>query len=203
MTYTPATQDQLLAIRVNAGIDDLANSEKFAAAEPDMVEAIVAGIGEFAAGEWAPLNRIGDIEGAKLENGVVRLPDGFAEAYAHYVEQGWNAISGPVGFGGQGLPFTLSCNVLENLGTANMAFNLLPMLSVGAIESLDHRPRHPSQAGRLVAEEPRRPDDVGEFLGIGFGVILGGLVTLEEVLDHDVDAHVGALRAQNRRDQKL
>ena len=39
MTYTPATQDQLLAIRVNAGIDDLANSEKFAAAEPDMVEA--------------------------------------------------------------------------------------------------------------------------------------------------------------------
>ena len=107
MTYTPATQDQLLAIRVNAGIDDLANSEKFAAAEPDMVEAIVAGIGEFAAGEWAPLNRIGDIEGAKLENGVVRLPDGFAEAYAHYVEQGWNAISGPVGFGGQGLPFTL------------------------------------------------------------------------------------------------
>ena len=66
------------------------------------------------------------------------LPDGFAEAYAHYVEQGWNAISGPVEFGGQGLPFTLSCNVLENLGTANMAFNLLPMLSVGAIESLEH-----------------------------------------------------------------
>ena len=135
MTYTPATQDQLLAIRVNAGIEELAQSERFAAAEPDMVEAIVSGIGEFAAGEWAPLNRVGDLEGARLENGTVHLPDGFAEAYEHYVEQGWNAIAGPVEFGGQGLPFTLSCNVLENLGTANMAFNLLPMLSVGAIPS--------------------------------------------------------------------
>ena len=66
MTYTPATQDQLLAIRVNAGIEELAQSERFAAAEPDMVEAIVSGIGEFAAGEWAPLNRVGDLEGARL-----------------------------------------------------------------------------------------------------------------------------------------
>lgn len=127
MTYTPATQDQLLAIRVNAGIQELAQSEKFAAAEPDMVEAIVEGVGQFAAGEFAPLNLIGDLQGARLANGVVTLPDGFAEAYANYVEQGWNAIASPEEFGGQGLPFTLACNVLENLGTANMAFNLLPM----------------------------------------------------------------------------
>ena len=138
MTYTPATQDQLLAIRVNAGIAELAESERFAAAEPDLVEAIVEGVAALAAGEWAPLNRIGDIEGARLENGVVRLPDGFGPAYDQYVEQGWNAIAGPADYGGQGMPFTLACNVLENLGTANMAFNLLPMLSVGAIEALDH-----------------------------------------------------------------
>ena len=173
MTYTPATQDQLLAIRVNAGIDELAQSEKFAAAEPDMVEAIVAGIGEFAAGEWAPLNRVGDLEGAKLENGAVRLPNGFAEGYAGYVEQGWNAISGPVDFGGQGLPFTLSCNVLENLGTANMAFNLLPMLSVGAIESLEHHGSKELQekylpklvsgewSGTMNLTEPQAGSDVG------------------------------------------
>ena len=136
--FSPATQDQLLAIRVNAGIAELAASERFAAAEDDMVEAIVEGVGQFAAGEFAPLNRVGDLEGARLENGKVRLPDGFEEAYAHYVEQGWNAIASPVDHGGQGLPFTLSCNVLENLGTANMAFNLLPMLSVGAIEALEH-----------------------------------------------------------------
>lgn len=138
MTYTPATQDQLLAIRVNAGIAELAENERFAAAEPDLVEAIVEGVAALAAGEWAPLNRIGDMEGAQLENGVVRLPEGFGPAYDQYVEQGWNAIAGPAEHGGQGMPFTLACNVLENLGTANMAFNLLPMLSVGAIEALDH-----------------------------------------------------------------
>ena len=173
MTYTPATQEQLLAIRVNAGIEELAKSEKFAAAEPDMVEAIVEGVGQFAAGEFAPLNRAGDLEGAKLENGVVRLPDGFAEAYAHYVEQGWNAIASPGDFGGQGLPFTLACNVLENLGTANMAFNLLPMLSVGAIEALEHHGSAELQqkylpdlvsgkwSGTMNLTEPQAGSDVG------------------------------------------
>ncbi|BDI59791.1 acyl-CoA dehydrogenase [Qipengyuania nanhaisediminis] len=171
--YTPPTQDQLLAIRVNAGIDELARSEKFAAAEADLVEAIVAGVGEFAAGEFAPLNRVGDLEGATLENGVVRLPDGFKAAYDAYVEQGWNAIASPVEFGGQGLPFILSCNVLENLGAANMAFNLLPMLSVGAIEALEHHGSEAQQArylpdlvsgrwsGTMNLTEPAAGSDVG------------------------------------------
>ena len=173
MTYTPATQDQLLAIRVNAGIEELAKSEKFAAAEPDMVEAIVEGVGQFAAGEFAPLNRVGDLEGAKLENGVVRLPQGYSEAYDNYVEQGWNAIASPAQFGGQGLPFTLACNVLENLGTANMAFNLLPMLSVGAIEALDAHGSRAQQemylpklvsgawSGTMNLTEPQAGSDVG------------------------------------------
>ena len=145
--FAPATADQLLAIRVNAGMAELSQHERFAAAEPDLVEAIVEGIGQFAAGEFAPLNRVGDLEGAKLENGKVRLPDGYAEAYGDYVAQGWNAVAGPVEFGGQGLPFTLACNVLENLGGANMAFTLLPILSVGAIEALAH---HGSEAQRAM-----------------------------------------------------
>lgn len=147
MTYTPATQDQLLAISVNAGIAELAAHERFAAADPDMVSAIAEGIGALAAGEWAPLNRKGDIEGAKLVDGKVMLPVGFAEAYAAYAEQGWNAISGPEEFGGQGLPYTLACNVLENLGTANMAFALLPMLTVGAIEAIQ---KHGSDAQKAI-----------------------------------------------------
>lgn len=145
--YRPATADQLLALEVCAGIGELARSDRFAAAEPDMVEAIVEGIGAFAAGEWAPLNRVGDLEGAKLENGVVRLPHGFAEAYSHYVEQGWNAIAAPAEYGGQGLPFALGCNVLENLGTANFAFNLLPMLTTGAIDALE---QHGSEAQKAL-----------------------------------------------------
>ena len=173
MTYSPATQDQLLAIRVNAGIAELAASGRFAVAEPDMVEAIVEGISQFAAGEWAPLNRAGDLAGSTLENGLVRAPEGFAEAYRHYVEQGWNAIAGPVDAGGQGLPFTLACNVLENLGTANMAFSLLPMLSVGATEALEHHGSAAQKAtylpklvsgewsGTMNLTEPQAGSDLG------------------------------------------
>ena len=171
--FTPPTADQLLAIRVNAGIEELAQSERFAHAEPDLVEAIVEGVGQFASGEFAPLNRIGDLEGARLENGVVRLPDGFRQAYDAYVEQGWNAIASPEAFGGQGLPFTLSCNVLENLGAANMAFTLLPMLSVGAIEALEHHGSKDQQtkylpnlvsgrwSGTMNLTEPGAGSDVG------------------------------------------
>lgn len=171
--YTPPTADQLLAIRINAGIEELAQTEKFAHAESDLVEAIVEGVGQFAAGEFAPLNRIGDLEGARLENGVVRLPDGFEAAYEAYVEQGWNAIASPLAHGGQGLPFTLACNVLENLGAANMAFTLLPMLSVGAIEALEHHGSKDQQAkylpklvsgewsGTMNLTEPAAGSDVG------------------------------------------
>ena len=171
--FTPPTQDQLLAISVNAGIAELAESEKFAAAEADMVQAIVEGVGAFAAGEFAPLNRIGDLEGARLADGVVSLPDGYAQAYAHYVAQGWNAIASPPEFGGQGLPFTLACNVLENLGAANMAFTLLPMLSVGAIDALEHHGSAAQRAkylprlvsgewsGTMNLTEPQAGSDVG------------------------------------------
>ncbi|NMW32641.1 acyl-CoA dehydrogenase [Altererythrobacter sp. RZ02] len=171
--FTAPTQDQLLAIKVNAGIEELAQSETFAAAEADMVEAIVEGVGAFAAGEFAPLNRIGDLEGAQLENGVVRLPDGFEAAYDQYVAQGWNSIASPTEFGGQGLPFTLACNVIENLGAANMAFTLLPMLSVGAIEAIEHHGSEAQKAmympqlvsgewsGTMNLTEPQAGSDVG------------------------------------------
>ena len=173
MEFTAPTAEQVLAIKVNAGIDEIAAHERFAAASPDMVEAIVEGIGAFAAGEWAPLNRVGDVEGAVLANGTVTLPAGFAEAYRSYVEQGWNAISGDAEFGGQGLPFTLSANVIENLGAANMAFGLLPMLTVGAIEALTHHGSPAQKAlyleklisgewsGTMNLTEPQAGSDVG------------------------------------------
>ena len=173
MNFTAPTADQVLAIRVNAGIDELAAQPRFAAASPDMVEAIVEGIGQFAAGEFAPLNRKGDTEGAKLANGTVTLPAGFAEAYRAYVEQGWNAVAGDEAHGGQGLPFTLAANVLENLGAANMAFSLLPMLTVGAIEALAHHGSPEQQAlylpklvsgewsGTMNLTEPQAGSDVG------------------------------------------
>ena len=173
MPFTAPTDDQVLAIKVNAGIAELAASERFSDASEDMVAAIVEGAGQFAAGVFAPLDKAGDTQGAKLVDGTVRLPDGFAEAYKAYVEQGWNAVAGPAEFGGQGLPFTLATCVMENLGAANLAFSLLPMLTVGAIEALE---KHGSEAqkqtylaklvsgewpGTMNLTEPQAGSDVG------------------------------------------
>jgi len=173
MTYAPPSADQLLALRVCAGIEALAAHERFAAASEDVVAAIVDGVGAFAAGEWGPLSRAGDVEGSRLENGVVRCPEGYREAYQAYVEAGWNTISAPDRFGGQGLPFALSCCVMENLGAANMGFSLLPMLTVGAIEALHRHGSAEQQAkwlpklvsgewsGTMNLTEPQAGSDVG------------------------------------------
>ena len=173
MPYAAPTADQVLAIRVNAGIDELAKNERFSAATPDLVQAIVEGAGQFAAGAWAPLNRIGDTQGARLNQGSITLPEGYAAAYRAFVEQGWNSVAGPVDHGGQGLPFTLATCVLETLGAANMGFALLPMLTVGAIEAIEH---HGSDAqkdtylaklvsgqwsGTMNLTEPQAGSDVG------------------------------------------
>jgi len=173
MTFAAPGADQLLALRACAGIAELAAHERFAAASEDVVEAIVEGIGALAEGEFAPLNRIGDSQGARLANGTVTLPDGFREAYHHYVEQGWNAISGPEEFGGQGLPFSLATCVMETLGAANMGFTLLPILTVGAIEAIAHHGSEAQKAlylpklisgewsGTMNLTEPQAGSDVG------------------------------------------
>ena len=173
MTFTAPTADQVLAITVNAGIEALAQHDRFAAATPDLVTAIVEGIGQLADGEWAPLNRIGDTAGARWNDGEVTLPAGFAEAYRAYVEQGWNSVAGTPEHGGQGLPFTLATCVLETLGASNMGFALLPMLTVGAIEALEHHGSEAQKAmylaklisgewsGTMNLTEPQAGSDVG------------------------------------------
>ncbi len=173
MSFTTPAQDQLLALQICAGIDELAAHPRFADASADVVAAIVEGVGAFAEGEFAPLSQIGDTVGAKMVDGTVQLPDGYVEVYRAYVDAGWNAICGPVEYGGQGLPFALSCAVMESLGSANMAFALLPVLTVGAIESLLHHGNAAQQAlylpklisgewsGTMNLTEPQAGSDVG------------------------------------------
>ena len=76
MQFIAPTADQILAIKANAGMAEIAAYDRFAAASADLVEAIVEGIGAFAAGEWAPLNRIGDVEGARNRHGPGRVLEG-------------------------------------------------------------------------------------------------------------------------------
>ncbi|HZU62388.1 MAG TPA: acyl-CoA dehydrogenase [Novosphingobium sp.] len=173
MSFTPPTQEQLFAMQVSAGLGELATHPRFAHASTDMVEAIAEGIGAFAQGVWAPTDRAGDTQGAQLREGQVHLPDGFAAAYAAFVEAGWGSISAEEAHGGQGLPTTLAAAVLETLGAANMAFTLLPMLTLGAIEALAHHGSPAQQAlylpklacgqwsGTMNLTEPQAGSDLG------------------------------------------
>ena len=173
MTYFPPVEEQRFLLRHVVRIDELAGHNAFAEATPDLVDAIVAGAGEFAAGEFAPLNRIGDQVGAKWTPDGVTLPPGFREAYRAYVDGGWGTLAGPVEQGGQGLPLSLATVVMEDLGSANMAFSLVMMLTPGAVEALRH---HGSEelkrtwlpklitgewTGTMNLTEPQAGSDVG------------------------------------------
>jgi len=131
--YTPPTAEILFLLDHVVGISELVDEES-----RELVEPIVAGAGAFAAAEFAPLNRIGDEVGARWRDGVVTMPKGFREAYRAYVEGGWGTIGGPQEHGGQGLPLPLSCAVMEVLGSANMGFSLIMMLTPAAVEALVH-----------------------------------------------------------------
>jgi 3-(methylthio)propanoyl-CoA dehydrogenase len=173
MSYTPPIAEQRFVLETVTRIDELAATARFAAASPDMVDAILEGAGGFAHGEWGPLNWVGDQHGAQWNDGVVTMPPGFREAYKAYVEGGWGSLDGPDGFGGQGLPFALATVVLEDLGTANMAFTLCPMLTVGAIEAIAQHGSDEQRAhylpklvtgewtGTMNLTEPQAGSDVG------------------------------------------
>ena len=101
-----------------------------------MVDAILEEAGKLAEGVLAPLNAIGDQEGAKWSNGEVTTAPGFKEAYKQYCEGGWNAVPFDPEFGGQGLPWLMSFPVQEMWQGANLSFGLCPLLNQGAVDAI-------------------------------------------------------------------
>ncbi len=109
--------------------------------QPDVTEELMDSIleeaGKFATDVLLPINASGDEEGCRLENGVVRTPKGFVEAYRKFCEAGWGALSSPVEYGGQGLPEVLGKMVEEMQCSANLSFGLYPGLTHGATLTLE------------------------------------------------------------------
>jgi hypothetical protein len=134
MSYKPPIRDLDFSLREIAEFGRLESA--FPAADADIVAAVLETAGSFAADVLAPLNRSGDLAGARLENGAVRAAPGFADAYRAFAEGGWNGLAAAPEFGGQGLPKALEIAVFEMVQAANMAFGLCPMLTLGAIEAL-------------------------------------------------------------------
>ncbi|MCH7866016.1 MAG: acyl-CoA dehydrogenase, partial [Proteobacteria bacterium] len=130
-----------------AGLGDVAGLPGCEDATPDLVDAILEEAGKLATEVLAPLNRPGDIEGCTFENGVVRTPKGFPEAYAKFIEGGWNGVTFDPEYGGQGLPRLVATAVFEIWHSANMAFAICPTLTQAAVELLSV---HGSDALRAV-----------------------------------------------------
>ena len=129
-----------------------------AMAEADTL-AILEEATKTAEGLLAPLDWPGDRTGAKLVDGRVILPEGFAEAYKAYAEAGWVGIAAAEEFGGQALPETLLLAAFEPVSSANMAFGLCPLLTQDAIKLLEAHGT-PDQQARLL-----RPMITGAWTG--------------------------------------
>ena len=169
MTYIPPIAEQRFLLEHVVRLQELPGYDEFA----DVVDAVLEGAGAFAAGEFAPLNRVGDQVGAKWSPEGVTMPPGFKEAYRAYVEGGWGTLAGPTEHGGQGLPLTLATVVMEDLGSANMAFSLIMMLTPGTVEALKHHGSAELQrlwlpklvsgewSGTMNLTEPQAGSDVG------------------------------------------
>lgn len=134
--YGAPLQDMEFVLRELVGLESIAALPGQEEVNEDLCTAILEEAGKFAAGVLSPLNVVGDRVGASWSDGQVTTATGWQSAYRQFVEGGWNALSCPPEFGGQGLPRVVSALVEEMWNGANVAFALGPMLTRGAIEAL-------------------------------------------------------------------
>lgn len=172
MPYRAPLTDFRLLLDV-VGFDRVAQTELFADATADTVEAILTEAAKLCETTLAPLNRAGDKDPARLENGVVRTSAGYAEGYRAIAEGGWVGMAASPEHGGMGLPITVAMAVHDMMGSACLALQLNPLMTQGQIEALEH---HASDAlkslyipklvsgewcGTMNLTEPQAGSDVG------------------------------------------
>ena len=117
--------------------EQLVQTNKFAEASQDIVEAILNEAGKLCTEVLAPLQRNGDLHPAKLENGIIRTSPGFAEGFSAIAEGGWIGITADTDNGGMGLPQTLATAVNDMMSSSCLALQLNPLMSQGQIEALE------------------------------------------------------------------
>lgn len=117
-------------------VSALSQTERFQDATLDIYDAVLEEAAKYAEGVLAPINRSGDEEGCHLENGAVKTPSGFPEAYGLFREGGWAGISAEIEHGGQGLPHSLYILVDEIITAANPGFGMYRGLIDGAYRTI-------------------------------------------------------------------
>ncbi len=139
-TYHAPLAEISFVLNELAGLNQVAQLPGFEDATPDTVAAILEEAAKFATNVLDPLNWPGDREGSTWsEGGHVKTPAGFKEAYAQYCANGWNGLTKNPEYGGQGLPQLVATAVEEMWHASNLAFDLCPLLTQGAIEAIELR----------------------------------------------------------------
>lgn len=135
--YTAPLRDMRFVYHELLGGDALADIPSYEDFTPDVVDAVLEEASKFTAEVLQPLNLSGDNEGCTLENGVVRTPNGFKEAYDQFAQGGWTGLSADPDFGGQGAPAALHFLIQEMICSSNMAFGMYPGLTEGAYNAIN------------------------------------------------------------------
>ena len=172
--YLAPLEDMKFTLKEVVDIASLTELPNFSKVGLESLDDILDEAGRFFNEVISPTNRVGDLEGSKLnQDGKVTTPTGFKEAYAQYVDAGWGAISFDPEYGGGGFPWLVGIAVTEMLTAANMAMSLNPMLTQGSIHALTAH-GDPNQklawlpklitgewAGTMNLTEPQAGSDVG------------------------------------------
>ena len=135
-TYKAPVDEYKFILNEFLNVLDHTDLPGYEALDEELINQILEGGAKFFEEVWAPLNLSGDEEGCTFENGVVRTPKGFKDAYQQYCENGWNALSVPEAFGGAGLPGILSACIGEMGNSANQSLAMYGGLTSAAYYSL-------------------------------------------------------------------
>ena len=173
--YKAPLRDYRFVLNELFDVGELATFPGYEDATPDVFESVLEEGAKLCEGVLFPLNRSGDEEGCTFENGVVRTPKGFKEAYDTFRQGGWTALSCDPAYGGQGLPHTLQFFFEEMVSASNMSFGMYPGLSHGAYAAI-HRHSNDEQkqtflphlvdgtwSGTMCLTEPQCGTDLGQI----------------------------------------
>ena len=196
-SYIPPIGDIKFVLRHIAGLKDL---------DDDLVTQVLEQAGRFASEVLAPLNQSGDARGCRIDNGEVVTPPGFREAYARFVEAGWNGVGFDPAYGGQGLPGPMATAVSEMWHAANLAWGLCSLLTQCAAEFLqqhgdaDQRARYLHKlvsgkwTGTMCMTEAHAGSDVGAIntraARRGDGYVIQGNKIFISWGEHDMAANI-------------
>ena len=173
VAFKAPVKDIVFGYEVVETYDVISKIPAFSDFDEDIVIPTMEECAKFAEEVLAPINAIGDQQGATIKDGKVTMPKEFIDAYKSFSEAGWASISLPSEIGGGGMPIALSGGTLEILSTANLAFGLAPGLAAGAISAINFHGSEDQKAkflpklvsgewtGTMNLSEPQSGSDLG------------------------------------------